>query len=451
MKKASNAFVLLALFLYIFQPPFLPVPLIYLLGPVVLFYLYSKRGHNLASIIRSSRIESIAKLFLLMTLYLLFVNSIDLILFSEKDLFSTRLRCFNQILFLSFFQFGFVAYLLFLYKKHDFSLQDSMSLLVKAGVAQGFCAVLAFLIPPIRQLFVMFGDQELFTNDYFLETRGYGFSMTLIDTFGYGMGLIGGYILLFKWSNMKKWEMITALLLIMFTVAVNARTGILVLLIAAAIRAIYSTSISKFLMKVIPISIVLYALYLVLPGLLKMGVESENQTISWICFSFSSMFDLMQESNVSSGDIENLDFLSSFINLPSNIFELFFGSGHYVYDTQDTLGFRTDIGYFNLFWEFGIFGSFIILGAMFLFMIRPFLMTEDISIKRISLFNTITYFMLLIKAILIGYNPGVFVNYLVTFSLYYYIAKSKQEKRINIKKEIDEQQATIHCNSSLQC
>ena len=110
-----------------------------------------------------------------------------------------------------------------------------MSLLVKAGVAQGFCAVLAFLIPPIRQLFVMFGDQELFTNDYFLETRGYGFSMTLIDTFGYGMGLIGGYILLFKWSNMKKWEMITALLLIMFTVAVNARTGILVLLIAAAI------------------------------------------------------------------------------------------------------------------------------------------------------------------------------------------------------------------------
>lgn len=229
--------------------------------------------------------------------------------------------------------------------------------------------------------------------------------------------------------------MITALLLIMFTVAVNARTGILVLLIAAAIRAIYSTSISKFLMKVIPISIVLYALYLVLPGLLKMGVESENQTISWICFSFSSMFDLMQESNVSSGDIENLDFLSSFINLPSNIFELFFGSGHYVYDTQDTLGFRTDIGYFNLFWEFGIFGSFIILGAMFLFMIRPFLMTEDISIKRISLFNTITYFMLLMKAILIGYNPGVFVNYLVTFSLYYYIAKSKQEKRINIKKK----------------
>ena len=429
--KNTEWALLLALFLFVFAPPLLPIPLIYLLGPVVLLYVYRRvKTPMMGQVINKSHIFAVAKLFLFMTFYMVLVGAVDILFAGEKDVFLTRLRCFNQVFFLSFFQFGFVAYLIYKYNKKNLSFEGSMDLLVKAGILQGICAILAFLLPPVRQLFVTFGDQELFTNEYFLDTRGYGFSMTLIDTFGYGMGLIAGYIILFKWGKGIDKYLLIALVLILFTIAVNARTGILVFLIALAIKVLYCKSIGQFILRLFPISLFLVASYSILPELLKLGVESDNQTISWICFSFSSVFDLMQESNVSSSDIQELDFLSSFINLPSNPLELIFGTGHYVYDTQSSLGFRTDIGYFNLFWEFGLLGSIIIMIAMFLFMFRPFFLTHDVSIKKICLFNTVTYFMLLMKAILIGYNPGVFVNYLVTFSIYFYIYGKKNVKRI---------------------
>lgn len=437
-RKKKNILIL-SLFLFVFAPPFLPIPLIYLLGPLAFLYVYrKKRVTMMMQVIKQSHIFALAKLFLLMTFYIVLIGAIDMVIASEKDVISTRLRCFNQILFLSFFQFSFVAYLFYKYYKQKISFEDSMDLLVKAAFLQSCCAVMAFLLPPVRQLFVMFGDQELFTNEYFIETRGFGFSMTLIDTFGYGMGLIAGYIILFKWSKGFDKYLLLALVLILFTIAVNARTGILVFLIALAIKMFYCKSLGQLVLRLLPVTVILVASYAFLPELLKRGVESDNQTISWICFSFSSIFDLMQESNVSSSDIQELDFLSSFINLPSNPFELIFGTGHYVYDTQSSLGFRTDIGYFNMFWEFGLLGSIIIMIAMLLFMFQPFFLTHDDSIKRICLFNTVTYFMLLMKAILIGYNPGVFVNYLVTFSIYFYIWKEKNDKHNIIKIQTNE-------------
>lgn len=57
-------------------------------------------------------------------------------------------------------------------------------------------------------------------------------------------------------------------------------------------------------------------------------------------------------------------------------------------------------------------------------------MTKDLTIRKIALLNTIAYGVVLMKAILIGFNPGVFVNYLATFSLYYIINK----KRIGVSK-----------------
>lgn len=418
--------LLFTLFVFIFQPPFLPYSLIYLLGPIVLWALSRDRSYEKICIIQKSKIKKISVFFFQLTVYLFFINLLDILISEDKFLLATRLRCINQLLILSLFQFSFIVYLLLKFEERQFGLENVMDYLVKAGLVQGFCAVVAFLVPQVRQLFIMFGDQALFSNEFFMERRGFGFSMTLIDTFGYGMGLIAGYILLFNWSKEKNKKLLLSFLLISFAIAVNARTGILVILIAIAVKYLYCNSISTFFKRILPVFLVIYGVITYAPALLAAGARSENATISWICLSFSDIFELLQGSGKLDSAAE-LDFFSTFIGLPTNPFELLFGAGHYVYDTQDTLGFRTDIGYLNMFWEFGILGSAILLLFMLSLLLKPFYMTRDIAIKKISLFNTITYFALLMKAILIGYNPGVFINYLVTFSLYFYIWKEKQQ------------------------
>ena len=158
-----------------------------------------------------------------------------------------------------------------------------------------------------------------------------------------------------------------------------------------------------------------------------MGVRSDNATLVWICSDFLEMYYMAFESGASNSmQMEDATFLSNFVSLPDNYFEYIFGSGHYVYDTKHELGFRTDIGYYNLFWEFGILMSGVILLKFASFIGKPFLMTDNTKIKSIVVFNFVAYAFLLMKAILLGYNPGVFVNYYVTFALYFYLKRDKR-------------------------
>lgn len=432
MFKKESFTIVIFLFLFVFQPPLLPVSLIYLLGPVFLIGVLKKKNSCVA-VLRQSQIQQMSRFFLIMTGYLVFVNCIDIIIDGTKQVTGTRLRCLNQLFFLTIFQFSFITYLLKKYKENNYGFEDSLNLLVKIGLLQGICAVVAFLIPPVRSLFLIFGDQALSSNEFFMERRGYGFSMTLIDTFGYGLGLIAGYILLYKWKRGNNLYLVISLLFILFAIAVNARTGILVFFVAIALQLLYGASIGKFLLRLFMFGIVVIVVIKFLPPILEKGTTSDSPTISWISLSFYSIFEVFG-SNSSNVDIEDLDFLSSFVKMPTNPLEFIFGAGHYVYDTKQVLGFRTDIGYLNLFWEFGVVGSFIMLTMMFCFMIKPFFITKNNSLKKIAMFNTIVYFMLLMKAILIGFNPGVFVNYLVTFSLYYYISEEKRKNMNFIQK-----------------
>lgn len=421
--KKKDYLLLFLLFVFIFQPPFLPVSLIYLLGPVLIFWVMEGRK-KMKRILRVSHLTKMMRFFLIMTFYVVIVNSLDIILVGADGLLMTRLRSLNQIFFLTISEFAFVAYLLYKYSQHNYSFENALSILIKAAALQGLCAVAAFLIPSIRELFMMFGDRTLYSNPYFMEKRGFGLSMILIDTFGYGMGLMAGYMILYKWKSGFNTFLFIALLLILFSIAVNARTGVLVFFVAIAVKLFYCNNINIFIKKLIPLAVFLFLLITYSQAILEFGAKNDNPTISWVSSSFLSIAQFAQD-DTSSGSIEDFAFLSSFISLPSNPFELIFGSGHHVYDTDKTLGFRTDIGYLNMFWELGILGSIVMLLTMFVFMIRPFFISRNVSVRQIALFNVISYFLVQMKAILIGYNPGVFVNYLMTFTLYYYVWKER--------------------------
>lgn len=432
--KLKEAWMVIYMFIAVFEPPFLPVAFIYVMLPATFILLVARYDSALRlDVVKQSQMYNMFKLFLGMSIYLLIVNIINLSI-EPADLFINRMRCFNQLCVLTITEFLNIWYLLVCMRDEKYGFEDAMRVLIKAAVLQGICSVLAYTIPQIRELFTVFADEDLFSSAYFVARRGYGFSQVIVDTFGYGMGLVAGYVILHK-HNIKTgrilWK-ILALLLVVFSITVNARTGFVVIAVAIALKILQRILQCKNKMQtvircIIAISILYVLLMIVVPELLKLGLMSENLTIQWVTSGFNDLYQLVFGSEgLSASGLQEASFLSNWIDLPENAFELFFGSGHSVYGTRSILGFATDIGYINLIWELGIIGTTILLGGMLVFMFRPFLMTNNVYYRSIVLLNVISYFAVLFKAVLIGYNPGIFINYFCTFALYFFIREKKE-------------------------
>lgn len=409
------------MFLAIFEPPILPVSFIYILGVLTAGLLLVKYGTRIPLYIpRKTRITKILLFFIFGAAYLIVVSLIDVMFIETVDLTTNRMRCINQLLILSFIQFIAIIYILQMADELSYGLKDILKNMAIAGALQGVCAVAAYTVPSIRSLFIRFGDSALFNNAYFVERRGFGFSMTLIDTFGYGMGLLAGYLLLQKWEKNKIWTF-SALVLMLFAISVNARTGLVIFAIAIVLKIMQGENKVKQIGKIIvAIPIAYLGIFRLLPELFRLGVNSTNVTVKWVAVDMQELYTTLLYGKSTGASLSDASFFSHFGNLPKNPFEFILGSGHSIYDTSAQLGFRTDIGYINLWWEFGLLGLIILLAVLFVWMSKPLLFVKDTNIRSILILNIVSYFIVLFKAILIGYNPGVFVNYLCVFAIYYY-------------------------------
>lgn len=416
------------MFLAIFEPPILPVSFIYILGMLTVVLLLMKYGRIIPlKLGYDSHILRLLKFLFVMLAYLMIVNIVDVVFIERADLLSNRIRCVNQLVILSFIEFIAIWYIFCLADELHYRIADILRTISICGAVQGLCAVAAYISPVIRSIFIKFADSELFNNAYFIERRGYGFSMTLIDTFGYGMGLIAGYIILQKRDNKSIWRII-ALALTVFAIFVNARTGLVIIIIAVVLKITQGENKAQ---QVAKIAIAVPIVYLVvknfIPAILQNGIRSGNITVKWVSQDMLELYSTLLYGNKAGNSLTEVSFLSDFGHLPDNAFEFIFGSGHSIYDTSSILGFRTDIGYINLWWEFGVIGMLLLLIGMFIWMVKPLKVIRDKNIRSIIFLNVISYFVVLFKAILIGYNPGIFINYLMTFSIYYFCYKSKVE------------------------
>jgi len=417
------------MFLAIFEPPILPISFIYILGLFTAVLLLTKYRKSISLlIVNKSGIANISKFIFGAFCYLSVVGLIDTIFIEPADLMLNRLRCINQLVILSFIQFLAIWYIFRLADELGYRIKDIFRTIFIAGALQGICALAAYIVPDIRKIFIRFGDATLFNNAYFIERRGYGFSMTLIDTFGYGMGLMAGYLLLLKWESYKLWRII-GLALMLFAIAVNARTGIIIFAIAVVLKVLQGGNKIKQMGKIVVAIPIMYVFtFQSLPKLLSFGEKSTNITIKWIATDMQELYSILFCGNDLGNSLTEASFFSNFGNLPQRLFEFIWGSGHSIYDTTSQLGFRTDVGYINLWWEFGLLGLLVLLLVIFVWMAKPLTFNIDVDMRSLLILNLASYFMVLFKAILIGYNPGVFVTYLCVSAIYYYADRNKCSK-----------------------
>lgn len=417
--KSKKIFLILYTFVAIFEPPILPVSFIYIFGIITLFFIILQdKGRVNISIFKKSKMDTFFKFFLILSLYILLISGVDVLFIGQDLLLTNRLKGINQLLVLTGVQFLNIYVILREFDEIGLEKDKLYNLIVDCATIQGVCSVLAYCIPTVRTIFLKFSS-DLYQNPWILERRGYGFSSSLIDIFGYGMGLAAGYVI-FTFKDNRKLRLIQ-LSLILFSIWFNSRTGLVVFLIACFLKLISNGNIFVKFGKVVCL---VCSFYYLLPKFIEIGLRSTNITFQWVATDFGGIFDEIMGTNYVIKSVEKanqgstyFNLLSDFLKTPENLFQKFFGTGYSVYSSVNN--YRTDMGYTNITWMFGIIGSLIFYGVI----IYYFKLASNGVCKKqkqILLFNLIAYFVVLVKGRLIGYGPGIFINYLVLFSTFYF-------------------------------
>lgn len=418
------------MFISVFEPPFLPIQLIYVQGIIELFYLFifkilKERQVNL-NVLDHSGMGKYYVFIVLLWIGLSISRIIDVIFFNGEPSPSNWIKSTNQFLVLTFIEFINIGIILNCFQKYKYSLNDIFESIINIGALQGLLSVLAFEIYPLRMLFLKFAG-DIYNNSWILERRGYGFSQSLLDGFGYGMGLIAGILVLkfnFK-SGKSVFFQVIKLILIVFSILVNSRTGLIILFVALLLRIAISDDLRITLIK-IPVTIILfYILIYSLVPLVNIGMSSMNTNINWIASDIGGLIKALipsvninvtaAQAHATSNPYYNLITNAQF---PNNTFQFLFGKGWQVYEGSQ-LGYRSDNGYINMLWMLGIVGTTIYYFYNLYITVKLFnKINKDYYL--ILIFN---YFALLIYSIKgrpVGFSSGIIIFYLVIFSITYF-------------------------------
>ena len=424
-KKRRKVLLALYLFFLMFQPPIIPMNTIYFWGAfTIVLYVLQKKRLGFKLLINAEMIE-IYRIFLFLAGYIMVISVID-VLANDQLLINNRLRCINQLIVLSAIEFICIAFFLNKCEYYKLDYNEVVSVIAIVGIMQGLCSIAAYASPQIRFFFLK-NNGDLFKNLYVLERRGYGFSNILLDTYGYGMGLIAGAVLLA--NNKVFWKKVIVFLFCSISVLLNARTGIVVIALAIIAYLFQSNTIKHFFIKgIMAIGVIFIIWGYVLPLFEQFLLSSSSQNMRWIGAGIHEMTNLIKGSST----INDVNFLSSFHHLPDSALTWLFGSGHNVYGIYQDIGFHSDVGYINYLWEFGVIGTIVLVYGIYRLYSSAYKLAAGKE-KFVVLFLAVSYIVVLFKAILIGYNPGVVVNYIMLYAIIYYKKKaicqnSKEEK-----------------------
>lgn len=413
MKKSlTKSLLVIYIFCGVFAPPILKINILWVLTFIALVHLICT-NRSMSFSVKAKSTSFLAPFIL--AVYIILNVLINAIL-DPRDLNRNRLIVIYQCFALIPMQIIVCQSIFRIMKNNDLDVDDLIHSCIGAGILEGVMVVAAFIFAPIRELFLTImatnAGNDLYTQEYFLSYRAYGFSATLLDTFGYGMGLLAGISLL-----QKKWTAftVTGMVFCIFSTLVNSRTGLLIFLVAVFVKGIYMFRNGKLHFKFTSvISILLMAIVIIL--FINSSII-DSITYEWVKSGFESILNFVsgktQEYHL--GSMQNTLLSERFWHLPKNLWGVIFGEGHSCYNSFEVLGVASDVGYVNYIWIIGILGTtFLVLYIHSLFKKR---MNSYInySYRQVILFLEISFFVMFIKGNIITHCAGTFVTLLFLF------------------------------------
>lgn len=290
------------------------------------------------------------------------------------------------------------------------------SILVKAGVIQGILATIAFVSPSVKNVFVNIMASNTGSDIFFQQTvyssasdfRFFGFSRTLLDTFGFGMGILCVLALHLHWNYKRKY--IFSLPFLLISILLNSRSGILVFLVGISVYFILSMK-NISVKKIIGFVVSLFFIIISFKPIMSLVGKYSPNTVVWIQSGFNNLFSFVLGNEKKSFEVSDVLFSKQFWTFPDKTSDIIFGSGHDVYLMKNIMGIHSDVGYVNQFWVGGIVGSFLLismLGIVFIVSRKNIMKNSSESIKILYALYAVLLVMN-IKADVISYNPGTII------------------------------------------
>ena len=402
--------VIFFIFLAIFDPPIFSFNIIFILLPVSLIYVF---------IHTSGKLKICGQITLggaIILGYILVIVGLGM-LFGEDSLLKNRIAVLYQLFFLMPAQ-CICAYAVCIYAKtNKLSRIDIYEMCIRAGVIEGILVIISFFVPNVRAFFLSIMINKagkgvytaIMNNDS--AYRAYGFADSLLDTFGYGIGLLAGFCLLKEKKEIKTYVIMGVLL---FSTAVNSRTGLAVFMLALVIQYLSGFNERKHKLKkykegIIITLIIITAILVVTKTSLK-----ESSTISWITAGFESVYSIIfhKEMSYRLGSMQGSLLTERFWVLPDGFISIFLGRGHSIYDTRSILGINSDVGYINYIWICGILGETVLLLFISLIFRKIYRKAITKYEKKIVIFISLAFFLVFIKGNILTHTAGTFITVL---------------------------------------
>ena len=291
-------------------------------------------------------------------------------------------------------------------KRRNISFDYLIKSIIIAGLIQSAIAILALLFPWFKSVLLdimYFNTGEiLYVHEYSITRRFFGFANGVLDSFGFGTGLIALLPFYYSIRNSKKWLIsVPFLLLVPF---LNSRTGLVVFLVGFIVFIIYVFK-NKKIREYANVFITLFAITLVCILVVSLF---NGTTIEWISRDLKSFFD----SKVS-GTAQIL-FSNDFWRLPDSL-GLAIGKSITVAGyggMKDILRFTSDVGYINEIWKTGIIGLCLTLFTMYYY-IKAIISKIRIDYKYFVISMIPILLIASIKFYVLVCNPGITIIILV--------------------------------------
>lgn len=398
-------------FVLFFQPPLTPVSQVYITGAVTLLLLAMEHGTgDIETIVGRSRMDYVLVALVVMSAYLLMVSLVDLLFIEESNVTVNRFRCFNQLFVLTIIQMAGILYILVKANAWKLSLDDVLLVALIAGALQALCCLAAYFSPQVRALFLTFAD-DIYRNPWQYERRGFGFSSTLLDTFGYGIGMLCGILLARPLRS--KLANLVAFALLVFVALQNSRTGLVVIALVFAIWLVARRDGVSGVLLVAAVALLAFYAFRLIPEIVGCMNRSDSVTIRWVGSALNDFY-LMVTGQIELSDVQFVDDIAPLSSVP---FEVIFGSGHSIYDTSQELGFRSDIGYLNVVWIYGVIGTLLYYGFVVYLGVVAFNSQSERRYRVLAISVLAAFFLVQFKGNVLGASPGICVTYFCLFSL----------------------------------
>ena len=407
------------LFLAIYAPPIVFLNIFHVITAFSLVMIILKYRHLVNKILKKMRCTSIYGI--------IFINLFIIVIGAVTTLFSHDNRLKNEYMMALVYQAVIMMSEIIISTLYiccvietNYSQDDGekfLKAIVVAGMIEFLFVMISYLNPNIRASFLSLmgsntGLSDIYSNySEYLNYRGYGFALELLDTFGYGTGIIGGIAFFLGKSN-KKYYFFAVCMLI--ATLLNSRTGLIMMALFISVDLVFWKNArltrNKFILILLLIMLAILLWCVILPVFLNNIFMSTNDEVLK-----NTARDLLQVLNFNYHTLQK-----EMWQLPEDIIYLLFGTGHLVTGTVST------VGYVNAIWAYGIVGIILLYTLSIVMYTRTLRRCKYNSLYYNIVFALfITFFVIQLKMPVFTYSAGGYLQFSIPMIVNYLITKEK--------------------------